>query len=133
MRMGLDTSVVLRLLTGEPESLAVLAARRVESSLLGGDTVLVSDIVVSEAYFALQHHYGLSKAAALEVLGDFLRQSGIEAVGSAKSILGMPNLAMARLGLVDRLIHAEYLRVADEMLTFEKSAARLPRARVLRG
>ncbi len=132
MRIGLDTSVVLRLLTGEPESLAVLAARRVESSLLGGDTVLVSDLVVSEAYFALQHHFGLSKARALEVLGEFLRQSGIEAAGSARRILGLPNLARAQPGLVDRLIHGEYLRVADEMLTFEKAAARLPRARVLR-
>jgi predicted nucleic acid-binding protein len=132
MRIGLDTSVVLRLLTGEPASLALLAARRVESSLRGGDTVLVSDLVVSEAYFALQHHFGLSKARALEVLGEFLRQSGIEAAGSAGRILGLPNLALARPGLVDRLIHGEYLGVADEMLTFEKAAARLPRARVLR-
>ena len=131
MRIGLDTSVVLRLLTGEPEPLATAAVRRVESSLRGGDTVLVSDLVVSEAYFALQHHYGLSKAQAVGVLGEFLRPGGIEAAGSAHAVLGIPNLAVARPGLVDRLIHAEYLRVADEMLTFEKSAARLPRARVL--
>ncbi len=131
MKIGLDTSIVLRLLTGEPEHLAMAAVRRVESSLRGGDTVLVSDLVVSEAYFALQHHYGLSKARAIGVLGEFLRQGAIEAAGSAQAVLAMPNLAMARPGLLDRLIHAEYLRVADEMLTFEKSAARLPRARVL--
>ena len=131
MKIGLDTSIVLRLLTGEPEHLAMAAVRHVESSLRGGDTVLVSDLVVSEAYFALQHHYGLSKARAVGVLGEFLRQGAIEAAGSAHAVLGMPNLAVARPGLVDRLIHAEYLRVADEMLTFEKSAARLPRARVL--
>ncbi len=53
-------------------------------------------------------------------------------MGSAKRVLGTPHLASARPGLVDRLIHAEYSKVADEMLTFEKSAARLPRARVLR-
>jgi hypothetical protein len=39
---------------------------------------------------------------------------------------------VAQPGLVDRLIHAEYLHVADLMLTFEKSAARLKGARVLR-
>jgi len=132
MRIGLDTSVVLRLLTGEPQHLAVLAARRVESCLRGGDSVLVSDLVVSEAYFALQHHFGLSKAVALEVLAEFLLRSGIRAAGAAQAVLGLPRLAVARAGLVDRLIHAEYLRVADEMLTFEKSAARLPRSRVLR-
>jgi predicted nucleic acid-binding protein len=132
LRVGLDTSVVLRLLTGEPEPLAVVAARRVEDSLRTGDTVLVSDLVVSEAYFALQHHYGLSKARAIGVLREFLRESGAEAAGSSDGILATPNLAIAQPGLVDRLIHAEYLRVADVMLTFEKSAARLTGARILR-
>ncbi len=132
MRVGLDTSVVLRLLTGEPEPLAAVAARRVEASLRAGDTVLVSDLVVSEAYFALQHHFGLSKAQAIEVLQEFLSESGARAAGSANRILAMRNLAAAQPGLVDRLIHAEYVRVADVMLTFEKSAARLTGARVLR-
>jgi predicted nucleic acid-binding protein len=132
MRVGLDTSVLLRLLTGEPAPLAALAARRVEASLVAGDTVLVSDLVMSEAYFALQHHFGLSKAQAIGVLRDFLRQSGVVAAGAAHDILSTPNLAAAQPGLVDRLIHAEYARVADEMLTFERSAARLPGAHVLR-
>lgn len=132
MRVGLDTSVVLRLLTGEPEPLAVLAARRVEASLLAGDTILVSDLVVSEAYFALQHHFGLSKAQAIGALRDFMGQSGAEAAGAARGVLAKPSLAVAQPGLVDRLIHAEYARIADEMLTFEKSAARLAGAHVLR-
>jgi predicted nucleic acid-binding protein len=133
MKVGLDTSVLLRLLTGEPEALAVVAVRRVDVSLRSGDSVLVSDLVVSEAYFALQHHYGLSKAQAIEALGDLLLQSGIEATRAAHAVLATPNLALAQPGLVDRLIHAEYLRIADEMLTFEKSAARMRGARVLRG
>ena len=132
MRVGLDTSVLLRLLTGAPEALAALAARRVEANLLAGDTVIVSDLVVSEAYFALRHHFGLSKAEAIGVLRVFLRQSGAVTAGSAHAVLATPNLAVAEPGLVDRLIHAEYIRVADEMLTFERSAARLPGALVLR-
>jgi predicted nucleic acid-binding protein len=132
MRVGLDTSVLLRLLTGEPGPLAAIAVRRVEASLLAGDTVLVSDLVVSEAYFALQQHFRLSKAQAIGALRDFLRQSGAVAAGAADGILATPNLAVAQPGLVDRLIHAEYVRVADEMLTFEKSAARLRGAHVLR-
>jgi predicted nucleic acid-binding protein len=132
MKVGLDTSVLLRLLIGEPEALAAIAVRRVEAHLRGRDSVLVSDLVVSEAYFALQHHYGLSKAHAVGVLRDFLSQSGVKATEAAQGILSMPNLAAAQPGLVDRLIHAEYLRIADEMLTFEKSAARMRSARVLR-
>ncbi len=132
MRVGLDTSVLLRLLTGEPAPLAALALRRVEASLLAGDTVLVSDLVVNEAYFALQHHFGLSKVQAIGALCDFLRQSGVVAAGAAHGVLTTPNLAAAQPGLVDRLIHAEYMGMADEMLTFEKSAARMHGARVLR-
>lgn len=132
MKSGLDTSVVLRLLTGKPQDLALLAASHVEASLSAGHTVFVSDLVVSESYFALQHHYGLSKTQALDVLGQFLQQSGVEPLGAARRVLGMPNQASAKPGLVDRLIHAEYSKVADEMLTFEKPAARLSKVRVLR-
>ena len=132
MRIGLDTSVLLRLLTGEPADLATAAVRRIESALRGGDTVLAPDLVVSEAYFALQHHYGLSKAEAIATLAALLHESGIEAAGAAGRVLATPHLATARPGFVDRLIHAEYTQIADEMLTFERPAARLPRARVLR-
>jgi hypothetical protein len=98
-----------------------------------GDTVLVSDLVMSEAYFALQHHYGLSKAQALRALRELVRESGIEATGASGSILDLPGLATSRPGFVDRLIHAEYARLADLMLSFETSAPRLAGVRVLRG
>jgi hypothetical protein len=39
--------------------------------------------------------------------------------------------AACGLGFVDRLIHAEYRKHADEMLTCEKAAGRLTGTRVL--
>jgi hypothetical protein len=93
--------------------------------------VIVSDLVASETYFALQHHFGMPKAEALEVLREFFRGSGVRPTGAALDILAVPNLAGSNPGFVDRLIHAEYDRLADEMLTFEKAARALSKTRVL--
>lgn len=131
MRIGLDTSVVLRLLTGEPEPLALAALDRVESHLERGDAVLVSDLVAAETYFALQHHYRLPKAQALSALAALFRDSGIAATDFAAKILAQPALAKAEPGFVDRMIHAGYSLGADRMLTFERSARRLPKVEVL--
>ena len=131
MNAGLDTSVVLRLLTGTPEDLAQCALAEMQQRIARGDTLFVSDLVVTEAYFALQHHYGMPKAEALALLADFLHERGVTAMGAALAVLATPNLATANPGFVDRLIHAEYRRHAGEMLTCEKAAGRLPGARVL--
>lgn len=133
MNAGLDTSVVLRLLTGTPEPLAQCALREVQRLIKQGDILFVSDLVLTEVYFALQHHYGLPKAEALALLSGFLRERGIKTMGAAVAVLATSNLATANPGFVDRLIHAEYRRHAGEMLTFEKAAGRLPGARVLVG
>jgi predicted nucleic acid-binding protein len=131
MTAGLDSSFVLRLLTGMPEALAEAALQEVQARLSRGDTLLVCDLVVSEVYFALQHHYGMPKAEAIEVLSGFVQTKGLRCLGDAAAVLRTPGLATANPGLVDRLIHAEYRRHAGEMLTFEKAAGRLSGARVL--
>ena len=59
--IGLDTSVVVRLLVGEPQNIARATRRRLERAVEAGERVLVSDLVIAEAYFALQHHYGIPK------------------------------------------------------------------------
>ena len=131
MRIGLDTSVVLRLLTGEPETQARRALEEFEKAIHGGGELLISDLVVSEVYFALQHHYGVPKAEALALLATFLGEGGVHPLGAAAAVLAEPNPATAKPGFVDRLIHAEYRQAAKEILTFEKAAGRLPGVRVL--
>jgi predicted nucleic acid-binding protein len=70
--VGLDTSVLVRLLTGEPRELALVALDYLQEREKAGDRVIVSDWVLAEAYYALQHHYGASKRDTLNALGDFL-------------------------------------------------------------
>jgi predicted nucleic acid-binding protein len=47
--IGRDTSVVLRLLIGEPRSQMESARRRIERALIVGERGIVTDLVVTEA------------------------------------------------------------------------------------
>ncbi len=132
MIVGLDTSVVVRLLTGEPEGLAAVALGYVIERRQAGDRMLVSDWVVAETYYALQHHYQATKKQTLDALRSFLATSGIESAGEVAEVIATPRLESAKPGFIDRVIHAGYLRSGvEEMATFEKAAARLRAVRVL--
>jgi len=131
---GLDTSVVLRLLIGEPEPQALAAKFFVENAVKLGRPIFVSDLVVAEVYFALQFHYNVSKAAALDALRNLL-ESGVvrpqvnnSALAAIRASLG----SSKKLGFVDRLIHAQYAAYPASLVSFEKAANRLPSAIILR-
>ena len=68
MTFGLDTSVLLRLLVGRPPAQTARAVAFLDDVARHGDRAVVSDLVVAETYFALQHHYGVPKAQALSAL-----------------------------------------------------------------
>src|SRR5258706_1498721 len=131
VRLGLDTSVVLRLLVGEPRAQAERAWQLVVETRSAGGDVAVSDLVVSEVYFALQYHYGVPKIEALEQLAAFLASGEIVSLGRAASVLAAPGLTSAKPGFIDRLIHAGYLRELDSMSTFAKAGSRVSRTRVV--
>ena len=124
--MGLDTSFVLRLLLGEPVAQAEKATAQMDELRSNGQRAAVCDLVFSEAYFALQHHYEVPKQIALDKLREFLESPEIVATGEAASILAQSGLGKAKPGFVDRLIHAHYLRETSGMVTFEKAATKLP-------
>ncbi|MEP7011120.1 MAG: PIN domain-containing protein [Acidobacteriota bacterium] len=132
MIVGLDTSVIVRLLSGAPEELAATALRYLLDRRRAGDRILVSDIVLAEAYYALQHHYGVSKRDALEGFREFLTTSGVEATPEMKEVLATPNFESAKPGFIDRVIYCNYLRSGVErMATFEKAGAKMPEVVVL--
>ena len=131
MKTGLDTSVVLRLLLGQPADQTARAVALLDELSRGGHQAVVSDLVVAEAYFAMQHHYGVSKRDALLGLRRLFSDGEIKPLGAAAEVLATDRLASAKPGFVDRLIHGAYTTAADEMVTFEKAAAKLKAVRVL--
>lgn len=130
--IGLDTSVVLRLLTGEPENLARAAVAALDEIVAPGGKAAVSDLVLSETYYALQFHYGVPKAKALISLREFVDSDEIHCLGVAAEVLRKRELAQANPGFVDRLIHGEYSQRCGKMISFEKAAKKLPGTSVIK-
>ncbi|MBI3200871.1 MAG: PIN domain-containing protein [Myxococcales bacterium] len=129
MSLGVDTSVVIRLLVGQPPAQARAARARLERAIEDGEAVLVSDLVLAEAYFALQHHYGLPKDEARQLLEDFVR-SGVVQADPPEAVRALERRSGA--GLVDRLINARYRSRGAVTLTFERKQAALEGVRRLR-
>ena len=124
MAIGLDTSVVLRLLIGEPRAQAEVARRRIERALVAGEKVLVTDLVVAEAFHALRHHYEVPQAIALGRLQAFFNAGivHVEPLGAAEA-LGQG--ARGHAGVVDRLIVARHRALGATTATFDRRQARL--------
>lgn len=126
-RFGIDTSILVRLATGEPakdfDATAAALTRMVEREHA---SLLANGMVIGEAYIALQHHYGVSKADARSALRSVLT-SGLVAPSDGPPVLEA--LAASRgCGLLDRLIAIEYARDDLTTLTLDRKMAALPNA-----
>ncbi len=130
-RIAFDTSVAIRFLTAEPFSQFTIATAYFNELLKNGETAHVSDLVLSEAYFALQRFYGMSKATSLAALADFASIPGITLSPHALAVLTLPGLATAKPGFVDRLVHGASQSAGHTLITFEKAAKKLPGTVVL--
>lgn len=129
MTLGLDTSVVVRLLVGEPAAQARAAQRAIESAPRG--SVAVSDLVIGEAYFALRHHYEVPHRKVIAALRALISDSRIRCTGVAGRVLANTPDKEAGAGLMDRLIHGGYESDGMVLLTFDRGAARLTGAQLL--
>ena len=118
MAIGLDTSVVLRLLIGEPRAQMEVARRRIERALIVGDKVVVTDLVVAEAFHALRHHYGVPEALALGRLRDFLVSDVLHVDPAGTGEILRPG-ATREAGVVDRLIAARHRALGATTVTFD--------------
>lgn len=133
MRYGADTSIILRVLTGQPSSLAAIVRKRLESLWLSGEILDVCDLVVSETYFALQHSYGLTKDSALNALSKLSVHPGFRLSDQVAAALRTENLARAKPGFLDRVIHGTYVTGGDSvMLTCEKGSRKLANVEMIK-
>ena len=132
--LGLDTSVIVRFLTGEPEPMALAARERISEALQEGHELVVADLAVAEAYYVLHKIYGIPKKAAVKALRNLFEQPGFrsEPGGVALEVLTEAGGSSShKPGLVDRMLHAGYMRECERMLTFDKAAGKLDRVEVL--
>ena len=129
-RFGIDTSILVRLLTGKPAD-TYTACRNALQVLIEdrGAQILASNMVIGEAYIAVQHHYGVTKEDARDALLKVLK-SGMVAPLHGRSILAeIENHSGA--GLLDRLIADHYRREELVTLTLDRRMSALPEAELL--
>lgn len=133
MTVGLDTSVLLRLLVGQPPDQARRAVDFLDSVTRRGGRAVVSDLVVAEAYFALHHHYAVPKREALAALRQMFAEGEVGSTGVAAHVLTSEGaaLASAKPGFVDRLIQASYCSDGGSMASFEQASGKLKSIQVL--
>ena len=124
MAIGLDTSVVPRVLIGELRAQAEVARRRIERALVAGEKVVVTDLVVAEAFHALRHHYGVPQTVALSRLQAFFG-AGVVQVDPLGAAEALGQGARGHAGVVDRLIVARHRALGATTATFDGRQARL--------
>ena len=128
---GIDTSVFLRLLTGDPEdgyrqALAALIAL-IEANPL--TEISVSNIVIGEAYIALQHHYKVGKISARKAIITVLNSGLLTPLNGAEVLELLEETTGC--GLIDRLIANDYEHRSLTTLTLDKKMSGLPSAQRL--
>ena len=122
---GIDTSVFVRLLTGEPAAdyEATLAALRAILDKSPQSELRVSNMVVGEAYVALQYHYDVSKPDARKAIATLL-QSGLVTPVNGTGVIDILGRNEG-CGLLDRLIADDYAQAGLTTLTNDRKMAAL--------
>ncbi len=128
-RYGIDTSVLLQLITAQPPDSSAYCVQRLSALVDSGAEVFASNQVIGETYVAAQHHYNVSKADASVALLRAL-SSGLVAPLNGQSVIEAL-AASGGPGLVDRLIADDYSRVGLEVLTLDRKMAALSDVRQL--
>ena len=130
LRYGTDTSVLMRLLTGHPEDEYERCRRELTQMVQQNQAeIFASNQVIGEAYIALQHHYGISKADARQALAQVL-SSGLVGPRNGQAVLAILS-EHGGAGILDRLIAEDYSRRVSETLTLDRRMIALPGVRRL--
>ena len=128
-RYGIDTSVLVRLVTGTPPDAYSRCVERLHALIGSGAEIFASNQVIGEAFVAVQHHYGVSAFDARAELSKALR-SGLVAPMNGRAVIEALEAAGGP-GLFDRLIADDYARADLHVLTLDRKMAGLPDAQLL--
>ena len=123
-----NTSVLVRLVTGQPPEAYSYCVERLSDLVASGAVILASNQVIGEAFMAVRHYYGIpARDAQVELLNTL--RSGLVAPLNGQSVIDALS-ATGRPGLFDRLIADDYARAGLEVLTLDRKMGS-PGARTL--
>ncbi len=128
MSVGIDASVLVRLLTGEPVATAQAVKGRLVDAFKRAELVIASDVVIAEGYYALKYHYQCEPAAIRSSLIAMLTSGLIKPEPGSAVLDVLESKGTGKSGFVDRLIQARYERAGLTTLTVDKAQSRLGKA-----
>jgi predicted nucleic-acid-binding protein len=129
--LGLDTSVLVRLLIGEPVPMAEKAQKRLLEAHRVREAVVVSDLVVAEAYHALKYHYEFAPAEIRHGLLAMLTSGMVQPEPGSAVLAVLQAKEAGKAGFVDRLIHAHYGTDGKTTLTFDKAQSKFGKTELI--
>ncbi len=129
LRYGIDTSVLVRLITGKPPDAFAHCVERLHALVVSGAEIFASNQVIGEAYVAVQHHYDVSETDARSELSRALT-SGLVAPLNGRAVIEALE-ASGSPGLFDRLIADDYSRADLQVLTLDRRMSTLPAVRLV--
>ena len=128
-RFAIDTSVLVRLLTAEPQEAFTYCLDQLSELVMGGAEVFASNQVIGEAFIAVQHHYGVSAVDARIELSKALRSGLVSPLNGPDILEALA--ATGGPGLFDRLIANDYTKAGLGTLTLDQRMSALPGAQRL--
>lgn len=130
-RFGIDTSILVRLVTGDPVREFDDCVRKLAALIERDDAeVFASNQVIGETYIALQHHYGVAKQDARAALASVLTSGLVAPLNGARVFAELE--AGTGCGLLDRLIADDYRSAGLVTLTLDRKMAALAQTRRLK-
>lgn len=132
MSFGVDTSVLVRLLVGEPAAQASKAKERLLAAHRLRRPVHVSDLVIAETYYALKFHYGSALEDIRRSLLAMLTSGLIQPEPGSAVLAVLQSKIGGKAGFVDRLIQARYEADGLTTLTLDRAQAKLGHVELIR-
>jgi len=127
---AVDTCILMRLAAGDPADLFAKTVEALENLLNRhiGLRIVAHNMVIGEAYIAMQKHYGLTKQQSRQSLSDVLTSGLVEPL-DGQATLEVINSAAKGAVLLDRLILLDSLtRQTAPLLTLDIALAKVPGA-----
>lgn len=127
---AVDTCILMRLAAGDPAELFDQTVEALENLLNRhhGLRIVAHNMVIGEAYIALQKHYGFTKPESRQSLANVLT-SGLIKPLDGLATLEVIDSAAKGAGLMDRLILLDsHTRHTAPLLTLDAALAKLPGA-----
>lgn len=131
--IGLDTNVLVRYVAHDDEPAFQVANSLIQSSLAGGEPVLISTVVLLECEWVLRSRFGLSKDQRIALFTGLLSARDVLFDDEAVVELALRSWRDSSADFGDCLIVGLYVKAGcQSVATFDKKAATLPGAVLLR-